>query len=311
LPFKVSNVTGNEYLGFAVVTETKQLNSILKVGAGVNTVDLWSKLPPVFHIQGNFRVNVESQILATIRLQSMPFNDPFIVARNINQKKSVAVLGYGLWRWKMLSDAGSETTPIFENFIGNAIRWLTTQEDARKMRVQTSKHIYTTQEAVEYTAQVYDENYQPIDDAQIEVNVRHKNEMTSLSLNPLGSGQYQGVYDYLQEGEYKFTATVTANGTIIGSDQGTFSVGGANAEYVDTRMNKSLLQQIAAQTGGAYYENGNINLLVHDVTALPNFKPLEISKSADIEIWNSRWMLALIVLVFAAEWLLRKQNGML
>ena len=99
----------------------------------------------------------------------MPLTDPFIVTRNVNKKKSLAVLGYGLWRWSMLSDAGSGTDQMLEHLIGNAIRWLTTQEDSRRIRVQSSKHIYTTQEAVEFTAQVYNDNFEPQDDTQVEV----------------------------------------------------------------------------------------------------------------------------------------------
>ena len=200
---------------------------------------------------------------------------------------------------------------MLEHFTVNAVRWLTTQEDSRKIRVQSSKHVYTTQDAVEFNAQVYDNNYQPLVDAQVEVHVQTGGETSSIVLNPLGSGQYQGEFDALQEGEYKFTATVAANGAAIGSDQGTFSVGGLNAEFLETRMNKILLQQIAAQSGGRYYDSDKLDSLAHDVTTLPNFKPRGISKSASIEIWNSRWMLALVVFIFALEWFFRKRNGML
>jgi hypothetical protein len=177
--------------------------------------------------------------------------------------------------------------------------------------VQSSKHIYTTQDAIEFTAQVYDDNYQPIDDAQIEVRVQSGSETSTISLNAFGGGQFQGGYEALREGEYKFTANVTANGAAIGSDQGTFSVGGFDAEFLDTRMNKPLLQQIAAQTGGRYYDCNNINLLAHDIGMMPNFKPRDTSNSAEIEIWNSRWMLTFVILIFALEWFLRKRNGML
>jgi len=311
LPFNAENIDGNELQVFANVPEAQRNNPILKIDNAANSLDVWSKLPPVFQPKGIFRAKVESEILATVRFQSAPLNDPFIVARNVNKKKSVSVLGYGLWRWNMLSSSGSGTEKVLESFLGNAIRWLTTQEDARRIVVQSSKHIFTTQDAVEFTAQVYDDSFQPLDDAQIEVRVHHGNEMSPLVLNPLGSGQYQGVYDRLSEGEYKFVATVKVNGTHIGEDQGTFSVGGFNAEYLETRMNKPLLQQIAAQTGGRYYENNDLSLLLRDVTSLPNFTPRDVSKSAEIEIWNSRWMLAFVIFVFALEWFLRKRNGML
>jgi hypothetical protein len=265
----------------------------------------------VFRLQGNFRPKIESEVLATIRLKSVTLNDPFIVTRNVNKTKSLAVLGYGLWRWNMMSDAGSGTDQILEQFILNAVRWLTTQEDSRRIRVQSSKHVYTTQDAVEFIAQVYDANYQPVDDAQVEVHVQRGSETSLIVLNALGSGQYQGEFEALREGEYKFTATVVANGAAIGSDQGTFSVGGLNAEFLETRMNKSLLQQIAAQTGGRYYDGDNVSSLAQDVTTMPHFKSRDISTSATIEIWNSRWMLVLVVFIFSLEWFLRKRNGML
>jgi hypothetical protein len=311
LPFSVENVTPNELQVFVAVPETQRNNPILKISTSFNTVELWSKLPPVFRPQGSFRSKIESEVLATVHFQSMPLSDPFIVARNVNHKKSLAVLGYGLWRWNMLSDAGSGTEQMLEHFLSNSIRWLTTLEDSHKIRVQSSKHIYSTQDAVEFTAQVYDDNYQPIDDAQIEVRVQTGSETSSIVLNALGSGQYQGAFESLREGEYKFTATAMVNGAAIGGDQGTFSVGGLNAEFLETRMNKPLLQQIAAQTGGRYYDRDTLGPLVHDVTMMPNFRPRDVSKSAEIEIWNSRWMLALVIFIFVLEWFLRKRNGML
>jgi hypothetical protein len=233
------------------------------------------------------------------------------VARNINKNRSLAILGYGLWRWDMLSDAESGTDQMLEHFISNAIRWLTTQEDSRKIRVQPSQHIFTTQDAIEFTAQVYDDNFQPINDAQVEVHIQNGSETSSLVLNALGSGQYQNEAASLKAGDYKFTATVMENGAAFGKDQGTFSVGRFNEEFLETRMNKSLLQQIAIQTGGQYYDSDNFGSLAHTITRMPNFKPRDISKSAEIEIWNSRWMLAFVIIIFALEWFLRKRNGML
>ena len=311
LPFRVENATHEEMQVFASVPEAQQNNPILKIGTVDNTVEVWSKLPPVFRPQGSFHSKIESEVLATIRLLSVSLNDPFIITRNVNNKKSLAVLGYGLWRWDMLSDAGSGADPLLEHFVGNAVRWLTTLEDSRKIRVQASKHSYTTQEAVEFSAQVYDDTYQPLDDAQIEVRAQNGSETNSILLNALGSGQYQGAFESLRESEYKYTATVMEHGATIGTDQGTFSVGGQNAEFLETRKNKSLLEQIAAQTGGRYYDSGQVDRLAQDMTTMQNFKPRDVSASAEIEVWNSRWMLVLAVLLFAAEWFLRKRSGML
>ena len=311
LPFRAEKMTRDELQVFAAVPEMQRNNPILRVSSSINTVEFWSKLPPVFRPQGNIRPKIESEVLATIRLQAMPLADPFIVSTNINKNKSLAVLGYGLWRWNMLSNEGSGTDQMLEQFLGNSIRWLTTQEDSRRIRVQSSKQSYTTQDAVEFTAQVYDDTYLPLNDAQIEVRVQNGSETSRIVLSVLDHGQYQGTFESLREGEYQFSATVMANGALLGSDQGRFSVGGINAEFLETRMNKSLLQQIAVHTGGRYYESNDFGSVVHDITTMSNFKSRDISRSAEIEIWNSRWMLGLVIFLFALEWLLRKRSGML
>ncbi len=311
LPFITERPAGDELQIFVSIREAQRNNPIVKIGTGLNTLESWSKLPPIFQAPGGFRPKVESEVLAAVRLQTVILKEPCIIARNVNKYKSLAVLGYGIWRWNMLSGAGSGSEDVLENFIGNAVRWLTTQEDERRIRVQAAKNIFTTQDAVEFNAQVYDENYQPVDDAQIEVRAQRRGEVSTLSLTSLGSGQYQGAFDQLQAGDYTFTATVSAEGTSIGSDQGTFSIGDLQAEFIETRMNKPLLLQIASRTGGQWYDINASGLLSSAVTSLKNFTSQEISRSQEIEIWNSRWMLALVIAVFALEWLMRKWHGML
>jgi hypothetical protein len=311
LPFSVQNIVGNEFQVFVSIPDVQRNNPIVRIGNGEKSVEVWSKLPPIFMLQGSFRSKPESEILATVQLQSMPLKDALIVARNVNRKKSLAILGYGLWRWQMLSDAGSGGDQILENFISNAVRWLTTREDERRVRVNPSKEVFTLQEAVEFSAQVYDENYQPVEDAQIEVRALRSGETNQCMLDPISNGQYQGTFDRLREGDYRFEAKVMLNGKEIGSDRGTFSIGGLNMEFLETRMNKPLLQQVASRAGGKYYESTNVSSLVHDVTTLSNFKPRELSKSAEYELWNSRWRFVLIIIVFASEWFMRKRSGML
>jgi hypothetical protein len=311
LPFHMGTVNNQERQIFVRVSEDRQNTSLLKIVADAGSINVWSQLPPVFQVQGNVRAKVESEVLATVRYQSMLLNDPFIVQRKINKKRSLSVLGYGIWRWKMMSSPGSGAEKVLEHFLSSAIRWLTTQEDARKIVVQPTKRLSPAHDPVEFTAQVYDDTYQPIDGAQIEVRVRFGNEIFPLILNSLGSGQYQGAYDQLQEGEYSYTASVKFQEASIGGDQGTFSVGGLNAEYLETRMNKQLLQQIAVHTGGKYYESNEFVTLSHDIAHLPQFKPRDVRMSVEYELWNSRWMLTLVLLIFSLEWFLRKWNGML
>jgi hypothetical protein len=311
LPFGVRNVSGNELQVFASIPSDQSINPILRVGEREKTDEVWSQLPPIFQLQGSFRPKPESEILATARLQAIPLDNPLIVSRNIGGKKALAVLGYGLWRWQMMSDAGSIVSRVPASFLSNAIRWLTTREDMRKVRVGPSKEYFTSQEPIEFVAQIYDENYEPIDNARVEVRAERRGEASLITLDALGNGQYQGTVDRLPEGEYAYEGKAMLDGKELGSDKGTFSVGGLQAEYLETRMNRQLLEQIAEHTSGRYYSPDNFGTLTKDINSLPNFKSKELTAATEYELWNSRWMLALALSLFAVEWFVRKRIGML
>jgi hypothetical protein len=117
--------------------------------------------------------------------------------------------------------------------------------------------------------------------------------------------------EHLKEGDYRFYANAILNGIKIGKDEGVFSVGGLNAEYFGTKMDKPLLQKIAAQTSGSYYDCENIGSIADDLKALNNYRSRETIKTLEIDIKYSVWLLALVVFLFAMEWFLRKSYGML
>lgn len=308
LPFLIGQTTINEYQAFLAIAEPQLNNPIFKLTKG--SADGWSRISPLFKLQAMFRAKPESEILGTSRIQSVASPDPFLVSRNVNRKKSVAVLGYGLWRWKMFADPASGTEDLLDEFLSNTVRWLTTREDDRRVKIRAVKSAFNGQEPVEFSGQVYDANYQPIDDATVQVRIAHGTQAATLTLGSIGNGQYSGFLDRLDEGDYAFSATAELSGRVLGEDNGTVSVGGLNVEFLDSRMNKLLLQQMAIRTGGRYYDVDRIEDLPKDIAALPNFKTRELTHATEIELWNFQWTLALIVLLLALEWFLRKRNGM-
>jgi hypothetical protein len=76
-------------------------------------------------------------------------------------------------------------------------------------------------------------------------------------------------------------------------------------------MNKALLQQIAAASGGEYADGGEFDRLIHDLAARPFMKPEEQFTTSEFEVWNLPLLLSVIVALFGIEWFIRKQSGML
>ncbi|MGH2568218.1 MAG: hypothetical protein ACRDGA_07760, partial [Bacteroidota bacterium] len=68
---------------------------------------------------------------------------------------------------------------------------------------------------------------------------------------------------------------------------------------------------LSYRTGGAYYTSEEVQNLAASIAALPHFKPRDVVRSDDFELWNRSWMLVFVVGLFAVEWFMRKRSGML
>ncbi len=203
------------------------------------------------------------------------------------------------------------TAQVYPSFVVNGIKWLTTVEDTRPVKVTTTKESFSQGEPVQFVGQVYDASARPVDDAQLRVAARSGSTVLEADLRPIGNGRYEGVLEGAGQGDYTFSATATLNGAALGEDKGRFSVGDLNLEFQDTRMNAELLRQLADRSGGRYLEPNQINDLDAALTSQSSFAPNVQQQQREIELWNWRTVLLILILLLAVEWFLRKRSGML
>ena len=310
LPFTLHDPETAELQLFAAVPESKRLHAVLRLPEGVPS-DAWNALAPIFRWQSGIAAKPESEILATVRIQNVALAEPMIVIRNVSRHRSVAVTGYGLWRWKMLGDAASGTDRVYDAFARNVIRWLTTREEQRRVRIHPIHSVVTTAEAAEFTAEVYDESYRPIDRAAVSLAISGAGRTWESPFAPLGNGVYSASVGPLPEGSFTARASASSGGKVIGEDASVFNVGSVTAEYLDTRMNRPLLQSLGAKTGGAYFDAPRIGDLVRAVQRAPGMVSRDVVISSDSELWHAGWMLGIMIALIAVEWILRKRNGMM
>jgi hypothetical protein len=307
LPFVVPATSGDEGQLFFSLSEDQRNHTIVRS----SPAEVWSKLPPVFTVGAPFHAKPESEVLARARIQNVATSDPLFLSRRVNRSKSLALAFYGIWRWKSYSEGivGAELT--LENFMSNSVRWLVTRDDERPVQVRPTKEVFAGSDPVEFTAQVYDDSYRPIDPSEVSVSVAKKGQASQLALTSLGNGRFEGAFDPLPEGDYTYSARAVAGSRQIAEEKGTFSVGGLNAEFLDTKANKHLLRQMALHTGGRYYEPDDLHRLPDDLASMSGFKVREVSISHQFELWNKTWMLGGLITLLALEWFLRKRHGML
>lgn len=271
----------------------------------------WGRMPPLFSSQTVYRLREGSTQLGAPRLHNVLLPQPLMACRALAGARSLAILGYGIWRWRLMAQAGGETAQFFPTFLGAAVSWLTSRDEGKNVRVVPEKEVFARGERIAFAGQVYAPGARPVDYAQLRVTVTGADHSVETELRSLGSGRYAGGIDGLAQGEYAFTSAASAGGTSLGTDAGTFTVGGLNLEYLETRMNAELLQQLAYRTGGRYFTPGMAGGLRRALDSLGTLVPREERSAQAIELPHWPAFLALLIVLFAAEWIIRKRSGML
>jgi hypothetical protein len=191
------------------------------------------------------------------------------------------------------------------------VKWLTTPEEKRPVRVSPTQESFPQGQPVQFTGQVYDQGAQPVDNAALKVTARQHDLSFETDLRPLGGGRYEGSLEGLPEGDYVFLASAALNGAPLGEDRGRFAVGELDLEFQETRMNSTLLRQLAFRSGGASLPPDGLSLLDSLLTARVSFASRTVVHASDTELWHWQWLLGALIAVFAAEWIVRKVSGML
>ena len=112
---------------------------------------------------------------------------------------------------------------------------------------------------------------------------------------PLGAGVYRATAEVRQEGK----APVFATASVL--------VGGADTEMADPRLNVRVLQRIARGVGRARSSRPATSR--HCPDRLRAAVPAAVIVSRR-DLWHNGWSFAALVLLLAAEWLLRRRWGM-
>ena len=310
LPVAIEQTRREEHQTFVNVPEAQAGHSLFRIGEERKTVR-WEALPPVFRTMHRYAVRPGSETVMTHRLQNTPLDDPFLVIRSVGGRRSATILGYGIWRWRMMGRGDVDGVAVYDNLMYNLVQWLTTDEDQDRVRITASKEQYHTGEAIEFTGQVYDEQYRPLANAEVRVTVHSDDETFETVLSPRGHGRYEGSLNPLPEGDYEYVGFAEFEGADVGEDDGRFMVGELNLEFRDTRMHIQIMRQLAAITGGDFIHSGEPEKLEEKLREIDTYEARIETASVDYQVWNLPAALAVLILFFSIEWFLRKRNGML
>lgn len=308
LPFFIGRIN-NDFNFVQPFISAEDLRNPLIQNNSTNISEAWRNLPPVIQSASEFKTKPESKILAKIRVNNITLNFPLILTKSFGSKKSIAVLAKDIWRWKL--QTSSKELDLFDRFINNSVKWLQTKDETKQVSIKTTKRIFSVGEEIEFIAQVYDETFNKVSDAVVNVNVNGDNFQSQLLLEPVGSGLYEGSMIIQEHGDYTFNGSATLLNKELGKDNGRFSISEIDIELINPRADINFLKQLSYQTKGEFFYGLNYNPLFEIVKKTKEKSSKEKIITNEISLWSNEWLVIIIILLLALEWFLRKRAGML
>lgn len=315
LPFRVTGSRPQEFLVTPEVSSGRSTDPIMRITGADADGAAWNALPPVYRTETFVEPTAGSQVLATMRVGNASLEEPLIMKRDDGRTRSVAVLGYGLYRWRLLGSApaqsrGGVAVDVLDAFMTNSVAWLRVRDSERRIVVAPTQTIYATGEPVAFIGSVQDEAFAAVDDAEVRVVVSSGAGERSVVLAQQGSGRYGAQLGSMPPGDYSYTATVVRRGEAMAVRRGRFAVGDLQIEDVAVVRNVPLLSALAQRTNALAASRNQLDQLLEALERDPRMRDVVRTRDREYPVYHLPWLIVIGILSFAAEWALRKRRGL-
>jgi len=269
--------------------------------------DVVSGWPPLMVPFGDPGLSEGLRVLFYQRIKGMETNKPLLAVGKIGNRKVGVLLGEGIWRWRINEYRRFENHNHFDQLFSGVIQFLAMQENEDNFIIQHEQN-YASNEMVEFRAEVYDDNFLPVINAEVILNITgEEDRLYEYSFTGDDSGYSLNV-GKLPAGNYRFEGKAVL-GEEEWMEKGAFMVTEVEVEMLTNMANHRWMYQAAAETGGEVFFLSQLEKLKRALLMNGRAKARQIVTEKQTGIIHHKLVWILILILLAAEWFLRKYWG--
>ena len=119
-------------------------------------------------------------------------------------------------------------------------------------------------------------------------------------------GEYRTTFTASEEGFYEIRVEAEVNGELLGEDTVYAQVTPSDSEFYDSTMQKALLERVAEETNGRYYNSENVSSLPDDI----QYVGTGVTVGEERPLWDMPALLFLLISLVMGEWGYRRYRGL-
>jgi uncharacterized membrane protein len=263
----------------------------------------WESMPPLLAQNRVTRVKPGAATLLEGRSDDIDEAQVVLAYQRYGAGKAIALTATDTWKWQMHHDMPLEDA-THETFWQQMLRWLVA-DVAGQVRAELGRARFAPGETVTVTADVFDDRYLAVNDAVVRAVVTGPDGSIS-TLEPAWTvdvdGRYEASFVAAAPGFYDVRVTAEGREGPLGEDTTTGQAAELTQEFFGAEMNRELLTRVAAETGGRFYTEDNLDELPGDIA----FTEGGTTVTEVLDLWDMPAFFFLLVGLAGGEWSFRK-----
>ena len=264
--------------------------------------------PPLIAPFGQYTSPSGSNILLKQNIKKIPTDYPLLSFKEKDGFKTGVWVGEGIWKWRLFDYLQHDNYDVVTELVNKSIQFLSTKEDKRKFRVSTSKNLYKENEQIAFDAQLYNDNYEMINDPDVFLTITNQDGKEFKYTYSRSNNFYTLNIGMLPAGKYRFSASTNYGGEAM-DQKGSFSVQNIQLELYDLTARHDLLRALSQKYGGEILPTGSSLSITDKILSNSKIKPIVYQSTKTKSVINFKWIFGLIMLLLCLEWFLRRYMG--
>ena len=271
----------------------------------------FSRFPVLTTYRSEVETSSLSEILFTGEFQRTETDIPLIITESGGLRRLAGINAFG---WHRFNRTANETVSTFyTTFFTDLLSWAATSPNQQNLSIAPIKPTFTETEDIEIRASLVNERQQPETDAVIDVSVSSTKDVEGANsdvqrfvMRHTRNGEYRVNIGNLPQGNYRITGNATKADRTIGEDEARFSVSQSMVEFISTKRDDQLLQQLAFRTGGLFLNGNSADPMIGYLDENNLDQIVETTTEETRYFSNSPLWFIIAMVLLTGEWLIRR-----